>query len=121
MIDHIFVIPGDSLIAYIEYAYFYQVMNFFRNIIEQKEHRDIDSYIISHITFSAPGIPRYRGVSLSDTQKKLVEKYYKCAVDKSDNQYWRYYDGDGKRLFFQIINDKVSRIMLALNPDENGI
>lgn len=219
-IDHVFVIPGDSLIAYIEYKNFYRVMYFSRsheqvtgwvekkrllethqgiapdydestsadaltaisssdftvmlnknplslgdkwneqakkragrqirenfignmslskgcykyyqhnyngfeiytaNLFWQKEHRDIDSYIIAQITLDVPGIRTSRGVSVGDTQKKLVEKYGQGSVDNSDNQYWRYYDGDGKRLSFQIINDKVNRIMLALNPDENGI
>ncbi|MDE1185996.1 MAG: hypothetical protein PW844_05875 [Pantoea sp.] len=31
LIDHVFVIPGDSLIAYIEYEDFYRVMYFARN------------------------------------------------------------------------------------------
>jgi len=37
--------------------------------------------------------------------------------DDSDNQHWLYYESEGKRLSFQIENDKVSRITMVFNID----
>ncbi|MEG3128746.1 hypothetical protein SC171_13540 [Pantoea cypripedii] len=116
---------GDISVGESYYKYYQHNYDGFEiytaNIFWQKEHRDIDSYIISQITFDEAGFLTSRGVSVGDSQQRVVEKYGQAKVDNSDNQHWLYYDGDGKRLSFQIINDKVSRIMLALNPDENGI
>lgn len=91
------------------------------NLFWQKEHRDVDSYIIFQITVHASNITTFRGVSIGDTRYDLVEKYGHGVEDNSDGQHWIYYEGDGKRLSFQIENDKVSSIMLVLYPDKTGI
>ncbi|MHB2054184.1 hypothetical protein [Pantoea dispersa] len=85
------------------------------NLNWEKEHRDSDSYIIAQITLNSPGIKTYRGVSVGDSESALQRRYGKGAVDDSDDQYWIYYEGDGKRLLFQIEEHRISHIMMVFN------
>ncbi|MCU5771722.1 hypothetical protein N5923_08895 [Erwiniaceae bacterium BAC15a-03b] len=107
---------GESNYKYYQHSYAgYEIYT--ANLFWEKEQRDIDSYIIAQITLNAPGIATFRGVSVGDTQSELVKKYGNGTIDDSDNQHWIYYDGDGKRISFQIENNKVSHIMMVFNTD----
>ncbi|AVR02350.1 hypothetical protein [Pluralibacter gergoviae] len=87
------------------------------NFMWDKQHRSIDSYIVSQLTIDSPKIKTYRGISVGMTEGYLIQKYGKGTPDFSDNQYWLYYDGDEKRVSFQIENGRVSHIMMVFNPD----
>ena len=96
------------------YQYNYPVLIFTFQFELGKEHRDSDSYIIAQITLNSPGIKTYRGVSVGDSESALQRRYGTGAVDDSDDQYWIYYEGDGKRLVFQIEEHRISHIMMVL-------
>lgn len=60
----------------------------------------------------------YRGVSVGDSESALQSIYGKGTVNDSDNQYWVYYNGDGKRLLFQIKGHLISHIMMVFNNSQ---
>lgn len=88
------------------------------NINWDKQHRDVNAYIIAQITIDSPAIKTSRDVRVGASKEALVRKYGKGTVDTSDEQYWIYYDGDGKRISFQIEGNKVSHIMMVINPED---
>lgn len=108
---------GESSYKYYQHHYDgYDVYS--SNLLWDKQNRDIDSYIIAQITLNKPGVKTARGISVGDSKVQLESKYGSGAVDDSDNQYWLYYDGDGKRILFQIERGKVSHIMMVFNIDD---
>lgn len=107
---------GNSSYKYYQHSYAgYEIYS--SNLFWEKEHRDIDSYIISQVTINNAGIKTARGVSIGDQENVLTRHYGKGTLDDSDDQHWIYYDGDGERISFQIENNKVSHIMMALDND----
>ena len=88
------------------------------NLNWDKQNRDVDTYIIAQITIDSPAIKTSRDVRVGTSKEALVRKYGKGTVDTSDEQYWIYYEGDGKRISFQIEGNKVSHIMMMINPED---
>lgn len=86
------------------------------NLFWQKERRDIDSYLIAQITVNVPAIKTARGVTVGDTQNVLLGKYGPGTADDSNDQHWRYYEADNKRLSFQLDHGKITHIMMTLDP-----
>ncbi|EMB4326907.1 hypothetical protein RJ492_005528 [Pluralibacter gergoviae] len=108
---------GNSIYKY--YQHNYSGFSIYTSNLEwDKQHRDVDTYIIAQITIDSPEIKTSRGVKVGTSKDVLVRKYGKGTVDTSDEQYWIYYDGEGKRISFQIEGGKVSHIMMVINPDD---
>ena len=51
------------------------------NLNWDKQHRDVDAYIISQITIDSPAIKTSRGVTVGTSKEALVRKYDKGTVD----------------------------------------
>jgi len=107
---------GDSSYKFYQHSYIgYDIYT--ANLFWQTQHRDVDSYLIAQITLDAPGIATSRGISVGDTTREVIKHYGSAIIDDSDNQHWLYYENEGKRLSFQIENDKVSRITMVFKLD----
>lgn len=113
---------GDVPIGNSSYKYYqhnYRGFSIYTSNLEwDKQHRDVDTYIIAQITIDSPEIKTSRGVTVGTSKDVLVRKYGKGTIDTSDEQYWVYYDGEGKRISFQLEGGKVSHIMMVINPDD---
>ncbi|MFZ4835069.1 hypothetical protein [Rouxiella sp. Mn2063] len=107
---------GDSSYKFYQHSYAgYDIYT--ANLFWETQHRDVDSYLVAQITLEAPGIATSRGISVGDTPSDVTKRYGRAMTDDSDNQHWLYYESNGKRLSFQIENDKVSRITMVFNID----
>lgn len=104
--------------SYKYYQHNYRGFSIYTSNLEwDKQHRDVDSYIIAQITIDSPAIKTSRGVTVGTSKEFLVRKYGKGTVDTSDEQYWIYYDGEGRKISFQLEGGKVSHIMMVINPE----
>lgn len=113
---------GDVPVGNSSYKYYqhnYRGFSIYTSNLEwDKQHRDVDTYIIAQITIDSPAIKTSRGVTVGTSKEVLVRKYGKGTVDSSDEQYWIYYDGERKRISFQLEGGKVSHIMMVINPED---